>query len=347
MNNEKIISEAYSFVRLALPLMSKYEIPATPRNYNVWYDYVSGSNIELSKTIDAMREKGEEFTEEKNESLYRQFFSEKDENELKKIREDLQRILTTILREVTELAGQTEEYESFISSTVNVLAKDSSTEEIKNVVNEILEKTRTLGGVGKTLRHKLTDTTEALETLKDQFEQVKTQAYVDFLTGVPNRKAFDEMLNKATREATSESKDLSLLMIDIDHFKLFNDEYGHLIGDEVLRFVAKKIKELVKGRDFLARFGGEEFALILPETPVAGAQVVAESIRGCFAETSLKEVATSKKLGKITVSLGVAFYRQGESVEEFISRSDQALYFAKKNGRNRVAAESELVPGST
>jgi diguanylate cyclase len=136
-------------------------------------------------------------------------------------------------------------------------------------------------------------------------------------------------------------------MIDIDHFKRFNDEHGHLIGDEVLRFVAKRIKELVRGRDFLARFGGEEFALLLPETPIAGASVVAESIRNFFAQATLKAVATSKKLGKITVSLGVACYQSGEQTEEFINRSDQALYFAKNNGRNRVATESELMSGST
>lgn len=344
MDDKKLVSEAYSFVRLALPLMSKYEIPAIPSNYTVWYNYVSGSNSELTKTIDSIRDKGEEFTEKKNEALFRQFFGEKDENELKKIREDLQQILTTILGEVTELTGQTQEYEAFISKTVNVLAIDTSTEEIKTVVGEILKKTKTLGGFGKTLRHKLTETTETLETLKKDFEQVKTEASVDFLTGVPNRKAFDEALLKLTGEALSDNKDLCLLMIDIDHFKRFNDEYGHLTGDEVLRFVAKKIKELVRGRDFLARFGGEEFVLILPETPIIGATVVAESIRSFFAETTLKEVATSKKLGKITVSLGAARYHPGEPTEELIMRSDQALYFAKNTGRNRVVEESEITP---
>lgn len=95
-----------------------------------------------------------------------------------------------------------------------------------------------------------------LEELKKDFEQVKTEALVDFLTGVPNRKAFDQALNECIREASSDQKNLSLLMIDIDHFKRFNDEFGHLVGDYVLKFVAKKIKELEKGWDFLARFGG-------------------------------------------------------------------------------------------
>lgn len=347
MGDKKLVSEAYGLVRLTLPLLSKYEIPATPKNYTAWYTYVSGSNSELTKAIDSILDKGEEFTEERNEALFRRFFGEKDENELKKIREDLQQILTTILREVTELTGQTHEYDSFISSTVSRLSQVASTVEIKAVVSEILQKTKALGGIGKTIRHKLTETTETLETLKKEFEQVKTEATIDFLTGLSNRKAFDETLTKLTGEALSEEKGLSLLLVDIDHFKRFNDEHGHLVGDEVLKFVARKIKELVRGRDFLARFGGEEFALILPETPIAGASVVAESIRSFFSETNLKAVATSKKLGKITVSIGVACYKPGEPIEELISRSDQALYFAKNNGRNGTATESQLLSVST
>lgn len=343
MHSEKSVSEAYSLVRLALPLMSKYHIPATPRNYTVWYHYVSGTNSELSKTIDALRERGEEFTEEKNEILYCQYFSQKDENELKNIRQELEHILTTVLREVTDLTGQTEEYQSFLSNTVPILVKDASVQQLKEVMGEILDKTKTLSDFGKTLRRKLAETNETLETLKTEFEQVKAQALMDFLTAVPNRKAFHEALIALTGEAVSEGKDLSLLLMDIDHFKRFNDEHGHLMGDEVLRFVAKKIKEVVRGRDFLSRFGGEEFALILPETPLAGAAVVAESIRAFFATTTLKDAGTARKLGKITLSVGAACYRPGEDPEEFVKRADQALYAAKKRGRNCVIKESDIL----
>ncbi|MEO2054114.1 MAG: GGDEF domain-containing protein [Nitrospira sp.] len=136
--------------------------------------------------------------------------------------------------------------------------------------------------------------------------------------------------------------DLCLLLFDIDHFKRFNDTYGHITGDEVLRFVGRKIKEKVRGTDFLARYGGEEFTVILPKTPLAGARIVAESIRAFFSETKLKSVATSKPLGTLTVSIGAACYRSGESMEDFIQRSDKALYFAKNAGKNRVATENDL-----
>lgn len=345
MDNSGIIKTAYEYFRLALPLMSEHNIPVTPKNYSVWYKYVSGIDSELRKTMDTMLDKGETFSEETNASLYGHFCAEKDENHLKDLRDDLQQVLATILKEVTELTGQTEKYESFISGSVRILSDNPSPGEVKNIVKTIIDETKTLGSYGKTVQTKLVETTDVLETLKRDFEQAKTEALVDFLTGIPNRKAFDQALTEWIAEATSDTESLSLLLIDIDHFKRFNDEFGHLIGDYVLKFVVKKIRELVKGRDFLARFGGEEFAVILPQTPLIGAQTVAENIRSYFAQAKLKEIATLKSLGKISVSIGIACYRVGESPETFISRSDRALYCAKNAGRNRVATESDISSG--
>lgn len=338
MDEGILIEEAHGYVRLALPLMSRHRIPTTPKNYHVWYLYVSGADGELNKTIDGMLRNGEEFSEEKNEALYRRFCAEKDVSELRRVREDLQQLLLAILKEVTELTGQTEEYHSFVSLSVNRLSEDATIHEIKEVISEIIEKTKTLGTFGKTAQQELRKTTKALEELKRDFEQVRTEVIVDFLTGVANRKAFDDTLITCVDEAASDDRDLSLLLIDIDNFKRYNDEFGHLVGDEVLKFVAKKMKEMVKGRDVVARFGGEEFAVILPQTPLAGATSAAKNIQGFFAVTPLRTVASAKDLGILTVSIGVALYRPGESCEEFIHRCDQALYEAKKAGKNRVVA---------
>jgi diguanylate cyclase len=341
MDQKDLFKKAYEYLRLALPLMSEHDVPATPKNYSVWYKYVSGSDTELRNAIDAILGKEETFSGEINEALYRHYCAEKDENQLRSLRDDLQQVLETIVREVTELTGQTEKYETFISGSVKTLSDKPSPEEVKNIVRTIIDETKTLGSYGKTVQSKLTETTGVLEALKKEFEQVKTEALVDFLTDIPNRKAFDRALTELISQAASEEKSLSLLLIDIDHFKRFNDEFGHLIGDYVLKFVVKKIKEMVKGRDFLARFGGEEFAVILPQTPLSGAETVGENIRSYFAQTKLKEIATLRSLGKINVSIGVACYRLGESPEIFITRCDRALYTAKNAGRNRVATESD------
>jgi diguanylate cyclase len=343
MDEKTPIGEIQSYFRLAIPLMTKYGIPITPDNYAVWYTYVSGVDSELNKTIDALIKEGKEFTDETSEVLHRQFCTERDENKLKKFREDLREILFTIQRQATDLTGQTENYESLITSSVNALTEDISLDRVQKVIGALIKETKAMGRFGRALRDELKETTKALEIVKQDFEQVRMESLVDFLTGLPNRKAFSEALARSIDEAGSADRSLCLLFIDIDYFKRFNDQFGHLIGDEVLRFVAKKIKEMVRGRDYPARFGGEEFAVLLPETPLAGAEVVAETMRNFFAKTALKTVSTSRSLGTLTVSIGVASYRQGEPSDRFIGRSDQALYLAKNSGRNRVATEDDLV----
>jgi diguanylate cyclase len=343
MNDKWSIEDLNSYVRLALPLMSQHNVPITPRNYTVYYTYVSGADSELRSAFDAIILKGETIDDEKINNLYSRFCMETDEAGLRNLRNDLHQILTAILREITELTGQTAEYESLVSNSVEKLSECASVQQIRDVVNEIVVETKKIGGFGKTIQHKLRETTYELEAIKKDFEKARDEALVDFLTGVPNRKAFDEKLAVSIDEARSKNNDLSLLVVDIDHFKKFNDTYGHIVGDEVLKTVARKVKEVVRGRDFLARFGGEEFVVILPQTPLSGAKTVAENIRDYFYRTGLKIVSSSKKLGKVTVSIGAAQYKSGEAVEKFIGRSDQALYFAKNAGRNRVATEDDVV----
>jgi diguanylate cyclase len=130
-------------------------------------------------------------------------------------------------------------------------------------------------------------------------------------------------------------------MTDIDHFKTFNDNFGHLTGDQVLRLVGMSVKHNVKGKDTAARYGGEEFAIILPSTVLRAAITVAEHIRSAVMTKELMKRSTGEHLGRITISIGVATLREGDSAQSLVERADSCLYAAKRNGRNRVMCETD------
>ena len=167
----------------------------------------------------------------------------------------------------------------------------------------------------------------------------------DTLTGLPNRRALEEFFRKARRSRRwSRTSRSARSLIDIDHFKRFNDEFGHGVGDQVLRLMAKVLREGVRDIDLPARYGGEELIVILPNAGLATAAAIAERIRRSVAECHISRRSTGEALPGITISLGVAQFQGGELMADLIERCDRALYLAKKTGRNRVVTESELVP---
>lgn len=175
------------------------------------------------------------------------------------------------------------------------------------------------------------------ERLSEELRRVNAElalrASHDALTGLPNRRAFDEAFAAEAARAERTGASLSLVILDIDHFKRFNDTYGHLLGDEVLKRVATALGETVRAMDMAARFGGEEFVILLPETPMLAGGKAANRFRKVI------EAATVEHDGRtltVTASLGGATHDTGEPLESLLARADQALYRAKEGGRNRV-----------
>ena len=345
MADEISVEETARFVRLSLPMMAKHGIPITPTNYTVWYTYVSGGNTELNKKIDETIADGEPFSDGLNETLYQQFCAGQDENVLRELRDDLKQILLTIFKDVSELSEHSDQHESIITRHVDRLSDVSSPQHIREVVQDILAETKKISQSGRRMRDRLREATDQLEKLQQEFEVAKTESLVDFLTGLANRKAFDKALDKAAAETVRDKTQTSLLMIDIDRFKNLNDAHGHLVGDEVLKYVSGKIRRNTREADFVARFGGEEFAIILPNTDLLRAKAVAEYVRQILNEKSLKRATDKESIGKISVSIGTAQYRYGEGPDELIERADQALYLAKESGRNCVITEKDLARG--
>jgi diguanylate cyclase len=196
----------------------------------------------------------------------------------------------------------------------------------------------------RTLEERLSQASGEVAELRQNLEVVRREALTDPLTGIPNRKLFESRLREAARNAVETSEPLALLMLDIDHFKRFNDTYGHQLGDQVLRLVAKTLADGVKGRDTPARFGGEEFVIVLPQTRLENAVTLAEQIRRTMARHKVVRKDTGEEYGVIALSVGASVYRPGEDLADLIRRADAALYHAKHTGRNRVVAEDDVPP---
>jgi diguanylate cyclase len=211
-------------------------------------------------------------------------------------------------------------------------------DELKNILNTMVNDTKAMIEQNAKLEEQLDKSSHVMEEMQRDLENVRREALTDGLTALANRKAFDAAIKRVADEMAKAGTTFSLLMIDIDHFKTFNDNYGHQVGDQVLRLVARTLIDGVKGRDIAARYGGEEFAVILPETGLQHAVLVGNALRKAVATKDVINRADGQKLAKITMSVGVAEYLKEETLEELVERADAALYTAKHNGRNQVAA---------
>ncbi len=174
------------------------------------------------------------------------------------------------------------------------------------------------------------------DALRATQEENITMAVKDGLTGLYNRRYFDIHIRNMIVHAKKTQKPLGLLLLDIDHFKLINDRYGHLSGDEVLKQIAPRISGVLRATDLVARYGGEEFCVIMPDTPFKYAKEVSLRIRKAIISTPFKIPAGSGAI-KVTVSMGLTLMGPEDTADEMLKRSDKALYMVKENGRNNIA----------
>ena len=202
-----------------------------------------------------------------------------------------------------------------------------------------MQSTRQMRDTNKALEDRLTLSRSEIGNLQQSLEAIHAESLTDPLTGLGNRKYFDRTMRTAIQNALQNNQPLSLLIMDIDHFKSFNDSYGHLTGDQVLRLVATSLKQTIKGQDITARYGGEEFTVVLPDTALRQALTVADHIRRAIMSKELKKKSTGEILGRVTISAGVAMLKPGDDIDSMIERADACLYAAKRNGRNRVICE--------
>ena len=335
--------QAKGFCEGAMAGMLAREVPPTPENYAVWYAYATGLLPELNRTIDILISNKQEFTQALNAELYHRFCDTgRHFNLLNETGGRLQHTVDQVMRDIKSASGEASAFGKTLDQYSSEMGGAPGDEEMRALVSGLILETQRMAERNRSLEDKLTQSSGEIAELRQNLEVVRREAMTDALTGIPNRKFFDNRLREAARDAMESGEALSLLIADIDHFKQFNDTYGHQLGDQVLRLVARTLTDSVKGRDTPARYGGEEFAIILPQTRLHDAESLAEQIRRTIMRRRIVRKNTGDDFGTITLSIGVSSYHPGEQLIETVRRADAALYQAKRGGRNRVVGEAAL-----
>lgn len=331
--------QAAEFTRLALPLMGKFKIPTDPLNYAVWYEYVSGQNADLKQAIDDLVGQSGGVPVEVCEELYRRFLAPSDTAGLEQVRDSLRRVLAEVLQHILDAGGETGRYKDLLQNYAGRAINGATRDKIREIVATLLKETQSMEQKTALAEKHLNAGAQAVEQLRKELERVREAATSDALTGLANKRAFDIELQRAIEHAGDDNSELCLLFIDIDYFRRYNEMHGHLVGDEILRFVARNLKQCVRGRDLACRFDSDEFSVLLPGTQMFGALACANNIQATVSSQSLRRRSTKDHIGAVTLSIGIATFRKGESAEDFQKRAAQALFRAKSTGRNRVVSD--------
>jgi len=322
-------------LRLVLPNISKHGGRYVPTAYAVWYEHLAGTNVRLTADLTDRLQKSASLDQKMVEELYSRHILARDSEGTTQLQKSLENLARRLNQAATDSSGSAEEYSRALETGQAELQALDGTGELQAVLQKLLNSTRDARKSVDALRSEL-DTSEAeLRAVRERVGHLETEVIKDPLTGLLNRRGFDRALEQLQSSGPGLAN-ASLLMLDLDHFKRVNDKYGHQFGDQVLIATAKVLNAVIKGRDLAARFGGEEFVVLLPETPESGAIALAEQFRQSFNKARIRRAGSDEVVDQLTVSIGVASPRPNESMEQTIGRADAALYRAKNEGRNCV-----------
>ena len=333
---------AIGYANSAIELLKRATIPPYPHFFELLYTYATGVNPALNARINSILATGEPSVE-MAERLYNEFLKAQDASErLTGVSERMSHRIEAMHDAIDTAMATANAYSATLQTANGDLNAEPPALQLKQLTASLLSETRRMQSANMALERTLDASRAEIATLQRDLDDVRREALLDPLTKVYNRKAFDDGLLRAVAQATDSGKPLCLMLIDIDHFKRFNDTWGHQTGDQVLRLVAMTVKANIKGKDIAARYGGEEFGAILPDTDLEGAIHVADNIRRAVQAKELLKRSTNEKLGRVTASFGVALLHPGDSSSSLIERADRCLYAAKRAGRNAVVGEDTL-----
>ena len=329
-----------ALAKTALALMGECNVTPTPENFELFYAYATGENPAVAQVIGQMIAARKPFTAELLQDLrLRCLTSARAARSMDNLGSGIGDVINTVLGKLEEAGREAVDYSKTLSRATGGLSAEQSPADLRKLVDGLMAATREMESRTKSLESELQRSSEQVTDLRSKLDNVRKESLTDPLTGIANRKAFDNALEAAIARDPDETA--TLLLCDIDHFKKFNDTWGHQTGDQVLRLVANCLSENIKGRDTAARYGGEEFGVVLRGVGLDAASQIANQIREAVKGRKLVKKSTGDVLGVITISIGVAQFGDGEAAESVIRRADACLYGAKQHGRNLVVNQND------
>lgn len=343
---EEELAQSYAVAKRLLPFLAKRGIPASPKNYRIFYDYLIFSNPALNKTINELLENNAKFHSRLTETIYDHFYSnevlENQAQAISKATADFISMSNNMEENLDEVFNKSNHYLDVLAQTSKKMAGVSTAEELQPVLEGLLLETDEALNSNRKSANKIQQASHVIAELKAELQNQTALARIDELTKMYNRRHFNYEAPQLIAKATASGQPLSVIMFDLDLFKVINDTWGHSFGDKVLVVCAEIIRKAARVTDLAVRLGGEEFLLLCSNLNLAGAVKVAERIRQVIADT---DITVRGETLPVTISAGVAQYINGEELTTLLDRADQALYRAKREGRNAVRVAEDGLHG--
>ena len=321
---------------IALGKIVELGLPADPRSYELWYVYATGKNQKLRDEIDAALRGDGKLTESDIDRLYAQYISStRNAGDFDRVANRLNDEVGQVVKMINAAVSSVERYDEQLNEGTAAASNATNEADLRRVIEDLISATFSMERENSSLKEQLEASRIRSEKLKHEIEAVRIESLTDSLTQVGNRQHFDDTLTREIARASQSNAPLTLLMVDIDHFKRINDEFGHQMGDDVLRLVAARLKSSVRDGE-IARYGGEEFAVILYNKSIQIGRLMAERIRAAIESVEMRVRSTGASIGRVTVSIGVAELKPSATAADIIRNADGALYAAKRKGRNCV-----------
>ncbi len=332
-----LMQTAATRLKKAVPLMLKHQIPTTPTNYALWYAYVGEQQPALNQAMNQAISQYQTCPPVTSELLYREHIADPIELDVRDMRQNLEAMASDLASQLQDTNLDATEFQQKIDANFTKLNRIENVgftlEQVLVLVRSLVKESDAIRASTSYFTGQLSKAQQEIDALKSRLAASEHDMLYDALTGCLNRRAFDADLAGLLSQAPDGT---CLIICDVDHFKAFNDNYGHQLGDQVLKLVGKRLGDACRDGVKCYRYGGEEFALLVPGSNLRIARQLAEAIRRGVEKLTLKDRRRDARIDNISASFGVAQWQPKMDSRALIEAADKLMYEAKRLGRNRV-----------